>query len=196
MWHCISVSAQNHRHSLIPGFTSTTQQNSIQNCLCKGSNLPLKTEYFITCLQDVHKTRWHMQIYIYLIPHRKKTWLWGLFLLFSMFLMALQKAIFVSFHFILYTGLNWVPPQNNVLLVLDKCQIRSYTATKTPEHTTVYLFFSFPPWTWVALQHGCIAMLSPTQSMFKTSLYTMTASSQWPSRDGWMSFLHRGGTYQ
>jgi len=63
--------------------------------------------------------------------------------------MALQKAIFVSLYFILYTGLNQVPCEKNVLLVLDKCQILSYTATKNSEHTMVFLFFSFyhgPEW--------------------------------------------------
>jgi len=83
---------------------------------------------------------------MYLVPHRKNTTVGVISSLFCMSLTALQKAIFVSFYSITYTGLNQVPSQNTVLLVCDKCQTLSHSATKTPEHTTVYLFFLLPPW--------------------------------------------------
>ena len=47
---------------------------------------------------------------------------------------------FFAFH-----TLHWPkqsPSQNTVLLVSDKCQILSYTDTKTPDHTTVYISLS------------------------------------------------------
>jgi len=95
----------------------------------------------------------HSNLYLFNTP-QKKLQLWGSLLLFSMSLMALQKATFVSFCFIPYNALNQVPSENTVLMVLDKCQIFSYTATNTSERNSLYVSFSFlhgPEWlaTWL-----------------------------------------------